>query len=130
MTMMSVTPRSKNPRPAILGRLPPLRRGDGSPIRVLLVDDERALTNLVTMAIRYEGWTAEVAHNGTDAIRTFHAVNPDVVVLDIMLPDLDGMQILQRIRTDTSHVPVLFLTARDSVIDRVTGVGYQLLTGS
>jgi two-component system, OmpR family, response regulator TrcR len=106
----------------MLGQLPPIRRTDGTPIRVLLVDDERALTNLVTMALRYEGWTVEVAHDGRDAIAKFDSVKPDVVVLDIMLPDLDGLRILERIRTAASYTPVLFLTARDSVTDRVTGL--------
>jgi two-component system response regulator TrcR len=106
----------------MLGQLPPIRRSDGTPIRVLLVDDERALTNLVTMALRYEGWTVEVANDGRDAIAKFDSVKPDVVVLDIMLPDLDGLRILERIRTAVSYTPVLFLTARDSVTDRVTGL--------
>jgi two-component system response regulator TrcR len=86
------------------------------------VDDERALTNLVTMALRYEGWTVQVANDGRDAIAKFDSVKPDVVVLDIMLPDLDGLRILERIRTAVSYTPVLFLTARDSVTDRVTGL--------
>ncbi len=91
-------------------------------MRVLLVDDERALTNLVTMALRYEGWLVEVSHDGHDAIAAFEKVKPDVVVLDIMLPGLDGLQILERMRTAPTYTPVLFLTARDSVTDRVTGL--------
>ena len=122
MTMTSVNPRSQRPRPAILGQLPPIRRSDGSPIRVLLVDDERALTNLVTMALHYEGWVVEVAHDGRDALAKFGAVGPDLVVLDIMLPDVDGLQILERVRSTSAATPVLFLTARDSVGDRVTGL--------
>jgi two-component system response regulator TrcR len=122
MTVMSVPPRSQKPRPAILGQLPPIRRTDGTPIRVLLVDDERALTNLVTMALRYEGWDVEVAHDGREAIAKFDSAKPDIVVLDIMLPDLDGLRILNRMRSGPSYTPVLFLTARDSVADRVTGL--------
>lgn len=122
MTAIPVKPRAEYSRPALLGRLTPIRRGDGSPIRVLLVDDERALTNLVTMAARFEGWDVDVAHDGEGAIRKFHAVKPDVVVLDIMLPDLDGLQILERLRTAGVDTPVLFLTARESVSDRVAGL--------
>jgi len=122
MTVMSVPPRSQQTRPATLGQLPPIRRSDGTPIQVLLVDDERALTNLVTMAFRYEGWGVEVAHNGRDAIAKFDSVKPDIVVLDIMLPDLDGLRILQRMRSAASYTPVLFLTARGTVTDRVTGL--------
>jgi two-component system response regulator TrcR len=99
-----------------------MRRSDGSPIRVLLVDDERALTNLVRMALRYEGWDVEVAHDGRDAISKFTSTEPDILVLDIMLPDVDGLQILKRVRAESASTPVLFLTARDSVTDRVTGL--------
>jgi two-component system response regulator TrcR len=86
------------------------------------VDDEPALTNLVKMALHYEGWTVEVAHNGREAVSKFDDVEPDVLVLDIMLPDVDGLQILQRIRESGPYTPTLFLTARDSVMDRVTGL--------
>lgn len=119
---MSETSPGQHPRKAILGQLPPITRPDGSPIRVLLVDDEPALTSLVTMALHYEGWVVEVAHNGRDAITLFHKVEPDVLVLDIMLPELDGLQILRRVRETDPYTPALFLTARDSVTDRVTGL--------
>ena len=113
---------SQRPRQAILGQLPRIHRADGSPIRVLLVDDEPALTNLVKMALHYEGWVVDVAHDGRDAIAKFENVSPDVRVLDIMLPDVDGLRILQRIRESDAYTPTLFLTARDSVVDRVTGL--------
>src|SRR3984885_7962527 len=122
MAVMSASARDQRPRQAILGQLPRISRDDGSPIRVLLVDDEPALTNLVKMALHYEGWTVEVAHNGREAVTKFDQVGPDVLVLDIMLPDVDGLQILQRIRESEPYTPTLFLTARDSVMDRVTGL--------
>src|ERR1700691_2358326 len=122
MAVMSGSARDQRPRQAILGQLPRISRDDGSPIRVLLVDDEPALTNLVKMALHYEGWTVEVAHNGREAVSKFDEVGPDVLVLDIMLPDVDGLQILQRIRESEPYTPTLFLTARDSVMDRVTGL--------
>ncbi|OIN78996.1 response regulator transcription factor [Mycobacterium malmoense] len=122
MTAMSGHASSQRPRQAILGQLPRIYRTDGSPIRVLLVDDEPALTNLVKMALHYEGWVVDIAHNGREAIAKFDSVNPDVLVLDIMLPDVDGLRILQRIRESDSYTPTLFLTARDSVMDRVTGL--------
>ena len=122
MAVMSASARDQRPRQAILGQLPRISRDDGSPIRVLLVDDEPALTNLVKMALHYEGWTVEVAHNGREAVSKFDDVEPDVLVLDIMLPDVDGLQILQRIRESGPYTPTLFLTARDSVMDRVTGL--------
>src|ERR1700684_1337141 len=122
MAIMSGSAREQRPRQAILGQLPRISRADGSPIRVLLVDDEPALTNLVKMALHYEGWTVEVAHTGQEAVSKFEEVGPDVLVLDIMLPDVDGLQILQRIRESEPYTPTLFLTARDSVMDRVTGL--------
>ncbi|MBV9723175.1 MAG: response regulator transcription factor [Mycobacterium sp.] len=122
MAIMSGSVRDQRPRKAILGQLPRISRSDGSPIRVLLVDDEPALTNLVKMALHYEGWTVEVAHNGREAVTKFDQVGPDVLVLDIMLPDMDGLSILQRIREADAYTPTLFLTARDSVMDRVTGL--------
>jgi two-component system response regulator TrcR len=122
MTALSVNRSTSNLRPAILGTLPKVRRADGRPIRVLLVDDEQALTELVRMALRYEEWIVDVAHDGRQAIAAFEATDPDVVVLDIMLPDLDGLEILQRLRERCTQTPVLFLTARDSVSDRVKGL--------
>jgi two-component system OmpR family response regulator len=88
----------------------------------LLVDDEPALTNLVKMALHYEGWTVEVAHSGREAVTKFEQVSPDVLVLDIMLPDVDGLQILERIREADAYTPTLFLTARDSLQDKIAGL--------
>ncbi len=119
---MTVTPRSPRQRQAILGQLPRITRSDGTPIRVLLVDDEPALTNLLKMALHYEGWQIEIARNGREAMAKFAEFGPDVMVLDMMLPDTDGLQILKKIRESDGYTPTLFLTARDSVMDRVTGL--------
>jgi two-component system, OmpR family, response regulator TrcR len=120
---MTSAPISANgPRRAILGQLPRMYRADGSPIRVLLVDDERALTNLVRMALQYEGWDIDVAHDAREAVDKYRANAPDIIVLDIMLPDMDGLGVLQQIRDSGTYTPTLFLTARDSVMDRVTGL--------
>ena len=99
-----------------------LRRPDGSAIRVLVVDDESSLSDLLSMALRYEGWEVRTAADGTSAVRTAREFRPDAVVLDIMLPDFDGLEVLRRMRADTADVPVLFLTARDAVEDRVAGL--------
>ncbi|MFE9203163.1 response regulator transcription factor [Micromonospora sp. NPDC007230] len=106
---------------AMRGRIE-LRRPDGEPVRVLVVDDEPTLTDLLAMALRYEGWEVATAGNGTAAISTARQVKPDVVVLDVMLPDLDGFQVLRRLREETPSVPVLFLTARDAVEERIAGL--------
>ena len=99
-----------------------LTRSDGSPLRVLVVDDEVNLAELVAMAARYEGWEVQTAHTGTKAVTVARDQRPDVIVLDIMLPDFDGLEALRRIRTGDPHVPVLFLTARDAVEDRIAGL--------
>lgn len=99
-----------------------MTRPDGTPIRVLAVDDERSLTELLSMALRYEGWTVHTAATGRDAVATAHEVRPDVIVLDMMLPDIDGLEVMRRVRADLPHVPVIFLTARDGVEDRVGGL--------
>jgi len=99
-----------------------LTRPDGSPVRAVVVDDEDSLTDLLAMALRYEGWDVKTAANGQAALKTIKAHQPDVVVLDIMLPDLDGLTVLQRLRADGNDVPVLFLTAKDAVEDRVAGL--------
>ncbi len=122
MSVSPSSPRSRRPRQAILGQLPKITRADGTPIRVLLVDDEPALTNLVKMALHYEGWNIEVARDGGEAVAKFKEFEPDLLVLDIMLPDTDGLQVLKMIRESDQYTPTLFLTARDSVMDRVTGL--------
>jgi len=99
-----------------------LRRADGSQLRVLVVDDETALAELVSMALRYEGWSVRCAADGVSAVREAKQFRPDAVVLDIMLPDLDGLEVLRRLRLEQPEVPVLFLTAKDAVEDRIAGL--------
>ncbi|WP_116115660.1 response regulator transcription factor [Austwickia chelonae] len=101
---------------------PSLTRPDGSPVRVLVVDDEANITELLRMALRYEGWEVRTAGTGTSAVKTAKEFSPDAVVLDMMLPDFDGMEALRRMRHHDPNVPVLFLTARDTVEDRVAGL--------
>ncbi|MEP7161621.1 MAG: response regulator, partial [Dermatophilaceae bacterium] len=76
----------------------PQTRPDGSPVRVLVVDDEQNLTELLRMALRYEGWDVKTADTGLSAVRTAKEFGPDAVVLDMMLPDFDGMEVLRRMR--------------------------------
>ena len=101
---------------------PSLRRPDGSALRVLVVDDEQMLTDLLSMALKMEGWDVRTAGSGFDALTLARDFDPDAVVLDVMMPDLDGMAVLQRLRHAGNDVPVLFLTAKDSVADRVAGL--------
>ena len=99
-----------------------LRRPDGSPVRVLVVDDEPSITDLLSMALRYEGWDVRGAGDGAAAVRCARDWRPDAVVLDVMLPDMDGFTVLGRLRSGSPDVPVLFLTARDAVEDRIAGL--------
>ena len=77
-----------------------LRGPDGRPIRVLVVDDEQALSELVGLALRYEGWDVRTAGDGMSAIAAAREFRPDLVVLDVMLPDVDGLEVLRRLRAD------------------------------
>ncbi|MGM1016850.1 MAG: response regulator transcription factor [Actinomycetota bacterium] len=101
---------------------PELRRPDGSPLRILAVDDEQMLTDLLAMALRMEGWEVRTASSGFEAIQVAREFEPDALVLDIMMPDLDGMAVLKRLRDAGNLVPVLFLTAKDAVGDRIAGL--------
>src|SRR4051812_30814700 len=100
----------------------PLTRPDGSPLRVLAVDDEFSITELLSMALRYEGWDVRTASDGTEAVRVAREVPPHAVVLDVMLPDMEGLEVLRRLRADSPLLPVIFLTARDGVADRIAGL--------
>lgn len=97
-------------------------RPDGSPVRILVVDDEASLTELLSMTLRYEGWEVASAGDGASAMTSARDFRPDAVVLDVMLPDMDGMAVLGRLRRELPHVPVLFLTAKDAVEDRIAGL--------
>ncbi len=99
-----------------------LKRPDGSPVRVLVVDDEPSLTDLLSLALRYEGWEIRTAGDGAGALKAAREFRPDAVVLDVMLPDVDGLELLRRLRADTPDIPILFLTARDAVEDRIAGL--------
>jgi two-component system OmpR family response regulator len=99
-----------------------LTRPDGSPLRVLVVDDEVNIAELISMALRYEGFEVCAAHTGAKAVAEARSFDPDAVVLDMMLPDFNGLEVLRRMRVADPDVPVLFLTARDAVEDRVAGL--------
>jgi len=99
-----------------------LRRPDGSPVRVLVVDDEPNLAEVLSSVLRHEGWDVQSAGTGVSAVRIGRDFHPDAVVLDMMLPDFDGLEVMRRLREENPRVGVLFLTARDSVEDRIAGI--------
>src|ERR1700743_2685618 len=107
---------------ATLGRGAGTLHADGTPVRVLVVDDEPSLAELLSSVLRYEGWSVQTAGSGAEAVKAGREFRPDAVVLDIMLPDFDGLEVMRRLRAEFPGVCVLFLTARDAVEDRVAGL--------
>ena len=99
-----------------------MRRVDGSPIRILVVDDEVVLAEMMAMALRYEGWDITTAGDGSAALAAARDTRPDAVVLDVMLPDMSGLDVLGKLRDHDPELPVLLLTAKDAVEDRIAGL--------
>jgi two-component system OmpR family response regulator len=89
---------------------------------VLVVDDEPNIRELVQVALQFHGCSVTTAATGKDALRQIEADHPDLIVLDVMLPDLDGFEVVRRLRAAGNEVPVIFLTARDTSTDTVTGL--------
>jgi len=90
--------------------------------QILVVDDEASIVDAVATALRYEGFDVREAVTGRAALSAAQEDPPDLVVLDVMLPDLDGLEVTRRLRADGIRVPVLFLTARDSLEDKIAGL--------
>ena len=97
-------------------------RADGTALRALVVDDEASLAELLASVMRMDGWDVRTAGDGLSAVREARDFRPDVAVLDVMLPDFDGLEVMSRIHAEDPEVRVLFLTARDAVEDRVAGI--------
>ena len=106
----------------IAKNLPTLEHPDGSPIRALVVDDEEMLKELVSMGLKMIGWEVQSAGDGPSALAIARDWRPDVLVLDIMMPGFDGLELLSRVRKFYPEVPCLFLTAKDSVDNRIEGL--------
>jgi two-component system OmpR family response regulator len=90
--------------------------------RVLVVDDELNIAELISMALRYEGFEVETAGTGSEALRAFESFRPRLIVLDVMLPDFDGFEVARRLGGTRSEVPIVFLTARDTTDDKIRGL--------
>lgn len=95
---------------------------EGDPQRVLIVDDEPAVREALQRSLAFDGYGTEVAVDGVDALTKAAAYQPDLIVLDIQMPRMDGLTAARRLRAGGSTVPILMLTARDTVGDRVTGL--------
>ena len=90
--------------------------------RILVVDDEESLTDLISLALRYEQFDVDVAHTAKAALLSLPVFRPDLVLLDVMLPDTDGFEVARRIAAESPSTPVLFLTARDGAEDKIRGL--------
>jgi two-component system, OmpR family, response regulator len=101
--------------------LPPTN-GQTPEARLLVVDDEPNIVELLATSLRFAGFAVATAMTGNDAVKAAERHRPDLVLLDVMLPDVDGFVVLRRIRAGQDHLPVLFLTARDAKDDKVTGL--------
>jgi two-component system response regulator MprA len=90
--------------------------------RVLVIDDDEKITSMLRRSLAFEGYSVMTANNGTDGLRQMMAAEPDLIILDIMMPHMDGWEVCRRVRESGSSVPILMLTARDEVADRVKGL--------
>lgn len=95
---------------------------DASAARILVVDDEVAIADLVRSALAYEGYEVSQAHTAADALAKAEQFRPHLIILDIMLPDVDGFEVVRRLRQSARPTPVVFLTAKDSTEDKVRGL--------
>ncbi|HEX5367182.1 MAG TPA: response regulator transcription factor [Acidimicrobiales bacterium] len=102
--------------------LQPPTNGRAPEARLLVVDDEPNIVDVLSTSLRFAGFEVATAATGVEAVRTAERHRPDLVLLDVMLPDVDGFVVLRRLREAQGHVPVLFLTARDANDDKVTGL--------
>ncbi len=96
--------------------------GTDSEASLLVVEDEPNIRELLATSLRFAGFEVHTASNGTEAIRLAGSLEPDLVVLDVMLPDLDGFAVTRRIRESGKHIPIVFVTARDSLDDKIKGL--------
>lgn len=100
----------------------PDRNGGKPEARILVVDDEAAITDLLGLALRYEGFEVATASSGREALASAVEFVPDLAVLDVMLPDLTGLEVCGRLRAQGVKLPVVFLTARDATEDKINGL--------
>ncbi len=96
--------------------------GEAAGTRILVVDDEPNIVDVITMALKYQGFEVESAGNGIDAIKAVHTFKPHLMLLDIMLPDMEGFEVAERLGATHGRTPIIFLTARDATEDKVRGL--------
>jgi two-component system OmpR family response regulator len=96
--------------------------GNGGSHRVLVVDDEPNIVDVISMALRFEGFEVSCATTGAEALSAVRTQRPHVMLLDVMLPDMEGFDVARRLGAERARVPIIFLTARDATEDRVRGL--------
>jgi two-component system OmpR family response regulator len=99
-----------------------LRRDVSADHRILVVDDEPNIVDVISMALRFHGFDVEAAGTGAAAIAAVGSFRPDLIVLDVMLPDMEGFDVARRLGAERARVPIIFLTARDATEDKVRGL--------
>lgn len=95
---------------------------NAQPVKVLVVDDEPNIVELLTVSLKFQGFEVENASSGHEALRLAREFNPDAYILDVMMPNMDGFELLSKLRAEGLDGPVLFLTAKDAVEDRIHGL--------
>ena len=91
-------------------------------MRILVVEDEKHLNRIISEAVEDEGYSVDSCYNGLEALEYLACADYDVIILDIMMPKMNGLELVRRLRSEGNNTPVLFLTARDAVADRVEGL--------
>ncbi|WP_297850824.1 response regulator transcription factor [uncultured Corynebacterium sp.] len=91
-------------------------------VKVLVVDDEPNIVELLTVSLKFQGFEVESAESGQEALKMAHELQPDAYILDVMMPGMDGFELLTKLRNEGLDAPVLFLTAKDAVEDRIHGL--------
>ena len=102
--------------------VPVIAKPENPEARVLVVDDEPNIVDIISMALRYNEYDVVTASNGREALDEVASSRPDMIVLDVMMPELDGFQVAKRLSEQRSDIPILFLTARDTTDDKVRGL--------
>ncbi|MBA2287447.1 MAG: response regulator transcription factor [Ktedonobacteraceae bacterium] len=94
------------------------------PLKALVIDDEKTIIEFIELGLRYEGFQVESARDGQEGLTAAQRVNPDIIILDLMMPGIDGLEVCRRLRSNpvTQDAPILMLTAKDDVRDRITGL--------
>jgi two-component system OmpR family response regulator len=96
--------------------------GNGNGHRILVVDDEPNIVDVVSMALRFQGFTVDSAGTGAEAVAKVRDFKPQLIVLDVMLPDMEGFDVAKRLGAQHARVPIIFLTARDATEDKIRGL--------